>query len=615
MALYDYPHTGNYDQDLGFLINKYFELGKDYNTLVEIYEKIKEYIASIDKKMLEYTKNFTIEQLKKWLDDGTINNIILTLGKIVTFVDTTNELKTKENLVKDQLILTSGFYNKNDNSGGLFIVSDSPKGFNIKNNDLFINLINSPDEIYLEKTGVKENDDISSILNDIVNYYTKIIIPKGTFLINSTININSDTILVGNESILQTTNTIGYLIKNNSNTFLCENVNFLGNAIIESDDDNGLVCIECLNSSKINIENCNFSKFNKNIEITNSNNVLINKCYIEKSYETLNKINGYGVLFENVNNGQVINCNMNDIERHCIYINECTNIEVKNNNLTGQKTNYQRFSNYEGNIKINGSKNVIIDSNTLEGNYYSISLLKSFNGDFGCSDIIITNNICKNIIKGYSFIRGFIGIIENGNYSNIKINNNIIYNDNKNSNTRGIVLDYGTLNNIEICNNNIRNVGYGIRINRTTPIFVNNNNVINSDLGYDFSTNDLHLYGEYNYYNNCSQSCNGSLIHLRYCTFKGFINSSNPISNVSSIINSNNNLIFVGNSTEVEITNITGGATNQEITINTDYIGGAKLIKATLPSFIKINSDFIGKGNIILKKINTIWYEVSRTTL
>lgn len=615
MSLYDYPHTGNYDQDLGFLINKYFELGKDYNTLVEIYEKIKEYIASIDKKMLEYTKNFTIEQLKKWLDDGTINNIILTLGKIVTFVDTTNELKTKENLVKDQLILTSGFYNKNDNSGGLFIVSDSPKGFNIKNNDLFINLINSPDEIYLEKTGVKENDDISSILNDIVNYYTKIIIPKGTFLINSTININSDTILVGNESILQTTNTIGYLIKNNSNTFLCENVNFLGNAIIESDDDNGLVCIECLNSSKINIENCNFSKFNKNIEITNSNNVLINKCYIEKSYETLNKINGYGVLFENVNNGQVINCNMNEIERHCIYINECNNIKVNNNNLIGQKTNYQRFSNYEGNIKINGSKNVIIDSNTLEGNYYSISLLKSFSGDFGCSDIIITNNICKNIIKGYSFIRGFIGIIENGNYSNIKINNNIIYNDNKNSNTRGIVLDYGTLNNIEICNNNIRNVGYGIRINRTTPIFVNNNNVINSDLGYDFSTNDLHLYGEYNYYNNCSQSCNGSLIHLRYCTFKGFINSSNPISNVSTIINSNNNLIFVGNSTEVEITNVTGGATNQEITINTDYRGGAKLIKANLPSFIKINSDFIEKGSIILKKINTTWYEVSRTTL
>ena len=115
---------------------------------------------------------------------------------------------------------------------------------------------------------------------------------------------------------------------------------------------------------------------------------------------------------------------MTDIERHCIYINECNNIKVNNNNLIGQKTNYQRFSNYEGNIKINGSKNVIIDNNTLEGNYYSISLLKSFSGDFGCSDIIITNNICKNIIKGYSFIRGFIGIIENGNYSNIKINNN-----------------------------------------------------------------------------------------------------------------------------------------------------------------------------------------------
>lgn len=63
--LTDFPNTHFYDQDLGWLIKKYKELNNDYNTLVEIYELIQKDIESV-----------TIEQLQKWLDDGTFETII-----------------------------------------------------------------------------------------------------------------------------------------------------------------------------------------------------------------------------------------------------------------------------------------------------------------------------------------------------------------------------------------------------------------------------------------------------------------------------------------------------------------------------------------------------------
>ena len=44
MALYDYPHTGNYDQDLGFLIKQYKDLIDGYKGLIDIYAKFLEEI-------------------------------------------------------------------------------------------------------------------------------------------------------------------------------------------------------------------------------------------------------------------------------------------------------------------------------------------------------------------------------------------------------------------------------------------------------------------------------------------------------------------------------------------------------------------------------------------
>lgn len=65
MGYYEFPHTRNYDSDLGFLIKKYKELGDDYNTLVDIYKIVKQNI-----------KDITLEQLQEWLEDGTLEMLV-----------------------------------------------------------------------------------------------------------------------------------------------------------------------------------------------------------------------------------------------------------------------------------------------------------------------------------------------------------------------------------------------------------------------------------------------------------------------------------------------------------------------------------------------------------
>lgn len=66
MSFYsEYPHTRNYDDDLRELIARYNDLGKQYEDLIKIYDKINSEIETI-----------TLEQLQKWLDDGALESII-----------------------------------------------------------------------------------------------------------------------------------------------------------------------------------------------------------------------------------------------------------------------------------------------------------------------------------------------------------------------------------------------------------------------------------------------------------------------------------------------------------------------------------------------------------
>lgn len=103
MALYDYPHTGNYDQDLGFLIKRYKELIEEYKSVNDKYETLLKIYEMVQKDI----KEVTIEQLQKWLDDGVFEELINEALLKMTYVKVTNEQPS--NVRNDSLLFLNGY--------------------------------------------------------------------------------------------------------------------------------------------------------------------------------------------------------------------------------------------------------------------------------------------------------------------------------------------------------------------------------------------------------------------------------------------------------------------------------------------------------------------------
>ena len=47
MSYYDFPHTRNYDSDLGFLIKSYNDLMDNYKKLIDVYSRIEDKIQDV----------------------------------------------------------------------------------------------------------------------------------------------------------------------------------------------------------------------------------------------------------------------------------------------------------------------------------------------------------------------------------------------------------------------------------------------------------------------------------------------------------------------------------------------------------------------------------------
>lgn len=67
-GFYDFPHTRNYDTDLGFLIHMYQELTERYDTLLISFDEFIEILESI----LSQFEFFITEEVNKLLQDGKI---------------------------------------------------------------------------------------------------------------------------------------------------------------------------------------------------------------------------------------------------------------------------------------------------------------------------------------------------------------------------------------------------------------------------------------------------------------------------------------------------------------------------------------------------------------
>ena len=183
-----------------------------YNESLSYIQKL-EKILDIIKKLIESNIELTNEwinlkqfietniekitsgMLQEWLDNGTLENMVMRLGQIIRFYDTTEEMIKASNLNSGQVIQTLGYYSKNDGGGSIFYITDKiENGYAINlQNSLFAYAIG---EINVKKFGFSNSetraDENTTLLNELVSLYPKIYIPNGDYYISDEIIINKN---------------------------------------------------------------------------------------------------------------------------------------------------------------------------------------------------------------------------------------------------------------------------------------------------------------------------------------------------------------------------------------------------------------------------------------
>lgn len=209
----EFPHTRNYDQDLGQLICMYKKLTGDYDTLVQIYELVKKDINDI-----------TIEQLQKWLDDGTLETLINQdlFNSKIGYYDTVADMVADSELSENNICKTLGYYTVNDGGGGLYQIysrgSESNLGDNVYlNNGLTAKLIKESNVTRLSQYGIKtgsENDN-APLINYAISQFNNtggiIEIPIGIYYVKQQINLTNYVKVIGEASTQMDSNVLSTL--------------------------------------------------------------------------------------------------------------------------------------------------------------------------------------------------------------------------------------------------------------------------------------------------------------------------------------------------------------------------------------------------------------------
>lgn len=401
MGYYEFPNTRNYDSDLGFLIKKYKELGNDYKDLVNKYELLQKIYEQIKEDIEDITK----EQLQEWLDDGTLENLILQLGQIVKYFDTTINMLTQTNLTNGMIVVTGGYKNINDGGNGIFYISNT-----INEKDFYFSINNNLYAIYIDTkynaisigcdyTG---NEDSSETLNKILSIMgttgRELYIPKGTYIIDEPLIIlNEIDIKLDSDTIIKANSEMDYMLGINpnniaitGNTLGLLRVNIQGGIFnCNSLATNGIVANTYYHSS---ITNLTVENFKGNGIMTRYTDISISSAYLYVNNCILigdpvygGQCGYYGAQPDNtVENTSVIDCVMGFLLATSNHANNCT-AWLKNPTL------YQNSMAY----RCQSGPNCTINNCTSDTMRYSIYLaLNSLN----CliNNLIVMNN--NNVI-------------------------------------------------------------------------------------------------------------------------------------------------------------------------------------------------------------------------
>lgn len=459
------PYIGMVDLDLIYqtsdvellyqILSKVNEIAQSQNIIIDNFEKILDWAQN---QIETYTK----EQLQEWLDDDTLENMIMQLGQIVKYFDTTEEMLQSQNLQVGQVIETLGYSAINDGGSTIFRIDDEVDENHFQfsiGNGKYATVIDNV--LKLKACGCDHTGttDVYNVLSYINKSYDEVEISNGSYLLSTNMIINSHKKIHGKGTLilqsnieltdyctienLTLTNKIGYIIMNGY--------------YIKVDN---------------NIINVDSESNGKGIYIYNANGGCeISNTKIEGNQLNFDNYETYGIYFSmSDENKSIVNLIISDCYFSLLKYGISTFGSNNFQKIAGMKIVNNTVINCSNGIYMELSDHLRIDNNIIDLCYNPI-YLKSPNG------LLLINNYISSNKDG----RVIVDIEYGNNSSNyMKINNNIMWNMKSTKQTgQCILINSGnevTIYQLEIIGNTCQqnNSGIFIRSNVTGCIIENN---------------------------------------------------------------------------------------------------------------------------------------------
>lgn len=527
MGYYEFPHTRNYDTDLGYLIKRYFELNKEFDSVKSEFNSLKEWcLAQLNSEAL---KNLVSNKLDEWLNDGTLEALINNPLNHVTAYDTIVKMLTHSALIEGSKIYCAGADTVNDGKGGHFRIrarlsSDDIDHYNLYLIDGGVKVAEriketSEDVIVSVKIygaiGDGLHDDTEALLK-CLNENKVIYFPEGIYL-TSELTLSNNQKLIGNNATLKAksgmlnnfmtvannneitgitfdlnvenqTKMFSAIIGNNVNNTILNNCIFPGSKFISY---RGIGCVHFENSKYITINNCILhDSGDEGVYLVNCNNCCIN------GGEYYNNPNGSGVATSLGSKHRIINvyCHHNtgsnfSINSPYCVVENCISSNGSSNGFTLGHTDAPAsysvvkgcsLSDNVGGISVQGSSTKVIACNNVINNSSIVNLSTGIAERDGSSNCIFNDNTITNAYYG---IMCGNNSIANGNAINkstfaiyIGGGNESVLDSNKITNcTYGVYIESSSTNRVTVDGNSITKcTQYAIYHAGKTSVIANN---------------------------------------------------------------------------------------------------------------------------------------------
>lgn len=419
MSLYDFPHTGNYDQDLGFLIKRYHELTKDFISTKEEFEKLKIWVnEQVGNPNLQKLIN---NKLDEWLDSGIIAQILLNEFYKMPFItpelygavgdgvtDDTKALQdTIDNSENKIIVMTKKYFiskplqilnKENFKMMGGTIITKSHTPVPNENYSFIFNILNSNNVVFENIEFFSKNDNYPYL-----DYYFHV----------DTTTLDS--------------NMLAFRITNSNNVNISECVSH-----------------ECwlgtfTNVNKLLLESCKSIEGGTGLVLTSSNDVNINNFYFEPNKSGLDQY--YHAFYLNGGNDNVV---FNTIDVNC-------------SSLSEDKALTDIFHFYTTSDRVNNK--IVVNDVTIKDSVKSISFINNCN-------YVEFNNVKFILTTAFTNVVNYLFQIAN-KIKDININNLYITNSPNISSNRCLV--HGMSDGFSVNHITFDNLTYIVN-NMSTPL-------------------------------------------------------------------------------------------------------------------------------------------------